>query len=50
MSKRKPVLPKKCECGGNLTYQFGPGDYIWPSCDKCMPVVTVKLPVGRARP
>ena len=44
---RKPAwckerLPRKCECGGRLVYDFSFG-HVWVHCASCTPVVTVRV-------
>jgi hypothetical protein len=41
-------LPERCECGGKMLYSQGVG-YLGSCCDRCTPVVVVRLPIP-ARP
>jgi hypothetical protein len=45
-SKRKPFagLPRKCECGGKMMYDYDFGR-VWSWCAKCTPVVKVTWPL-----
>jgi phage FluMu protein Com len=36
-------LPKRCECGGKMLYSRGAGGYIGSCCDRCTPVVVVRM-------
>lgn len=36
----------KCECGGTVHLEKGPGDYVASWCDRCTPVVRVRIPLG----
>jgi hypothetical protein len=36
-------LPRRCECGGKMLYEFSLGR-IFSCCDTCSPVVQMKLP------
>ena len=36
-------LPKHCECGGRMIYDYDFGR-VWSVCDTCTPVVTVTPP------
>lgn len=44
-SGQKKGLPKFCECGGKLLYEFAFGR-IFNVCDTCSPVIPVKLASG----
>lgn len=43
MSERRK-LPKVCDCGGQMIYGFGPGNYVAGCCSECTPVVIVRVP------
>lgn len=36
-------LPKRCECGGEMEYDYEFGR-VWSGCRRCTPVVVIKLP------
>ncbi len=45
MSRRSNLprgLPRRCECGGRMLYDFDFGR-VWSACDTCTPVVHVDI-------
>lgn len=43
------VVPKYCECGGLMQYDYDFGR-IWSSCTKCTPVTKITIRRGRVVP
>lgn len=39
----KERLPRRCECGGKLVYDFAFWR-VWVHCASCTPVVAVRIP------
>lgn len=48
-SGRKKGLPKLCECGGKMLYEFDFGR-VWSCCDTCSPVVLWPSSITNPRP